>query len=168
MNVFTKVALVALSVSAFSCVAQADEGQMYVGIKAGSFMVDLDGADDPTPFGVQLGYDFGQNLSLEFEYNTGSADYSVLGTTVDMDVTTMAAYGTFRSEGKGYFLVKLGLIKEEIEASTSLISVSEDDTGLSYGFGGGIRLADKFALEAEYTIVEQDVDYLGLTARVLF
>jgi len=34
-----------------------------------------------------------------------------------------------------------------------------DDAGLSYGIGGGFKLGNKLALEAEYTIVEQDVNY---------
>ncbi len=168
MNIIKKAALVALSVSALSSVVQADEGQMYIGVKAGSFLVDLDGADDPEPFGVQLGYDFGQNLSLEFEYNTGSADYTGFGSTVDMDLTTMAIYATFRSEGQGYFLTKIGFLKEELELSNASASENIDDTGLSYGIGGGFKLGDQFALEAEYTIIEQDVDYFGLTGRVLF
>lgn len=149
--------------------AQAAEPHLYAGLKAGSFLVDLDGADDPMPFGIQLGYDFGRGLSAEFEYNTGSSDVNLGGGDVDMDVTTMAIYAAFRTPGKGYFLAKLGLISEEVELSaTGIGSISEDDTGMSYGVGGGYNFGDKFALEGEYTIIEEDIDYIGVTARFKF
>ena len=80
----------------------------------------------------------------------------------------MAIYGTFRSEGRAYFLAKAGLVKEEIEISGGGSSVSVDDTGMSYGIGGGFKLSDKIAIEAEYTLVEEDVSYVGATARFLF
>jgi opacity protein-like surface antigen len=148
--------------------AQAAEPHLYAGLKAGSFLVDMNGADDPMPFGLQLGYDFGRGLSAEFEYNTGSSDIKILGSDVDMDVTTMAIYAAFRTPGKGYFLAKLGLISEEVELSAAGNSISEDDTGMSYGLGGGYNFGEKFALEGEYTIIEEDVDYIGVTARFKF
>lgn len=148
--------------------SHAAEPHLYAGVKAGSFLVDVDNADDPKSFGFQLGYDFGRGLSVEIEYNSGSSDVEILGNTVDMDVTTKAIYAAFRTPGKGYFLAKIGIISEEVELSGAGVTVSEDDSGMSYGLGGGYNFGEKFALEAEYTIIEEDIDYVGINARFKF
>jgi len=166
MKFMKQAAVLALSLSTLSGVVHAGDEHFYAGIKAGAFMVDVQGVDDATPFGLQLGYDFGENVSVEFEYNTGEAD---LGEFAEMDITTMAIYATYRSEGNAYVLAKMGLLKEELEVSQfGHLSEDADESGLSYGLGGGFKLGNKLALEAEYTIVETDVSYLGVTARALF
>ena len=42
------------------------------------------------------------------------------------------------------------------------------DTGLSVGAGFGFNLGDVAQLEAEYTIIEQDVSYLSLGLNLRF
>jgi len=80
----------------------------------------------------------------------------------------MALYGTFRSQGAGYFLGKIGILKEDLEASVSGISIDADDTGLSYGFGAGYNFNKQIGVEAEYTIVEEDVSLIAATVRFMF
>jgi len=163
-NITLPTLAIALAITSAPSIADDNKGQAYAGLKFGSFQVDVEGVDNSTPIGFQLGYDLGDTLSFEVEYNKGSGDVDFGFAETEYDMTTMAIYATFRSKGKGYFLAKAGLIKEEIEIG----SISEDDTGLSYGFGGGFKLNDNIALEAEFTIVEEDANYIGATARFLF
>jgi opacity protein-like surface antigen len=163
---FCKKALV-LSASLMGSVAFADEaskeasnGGFYLGLKAGSLMIDVSGIDNATMLGFQAGYDMGNKWSLEFEYTAGEAEAG----SIDIDATNMAAYATFRSEGQGYFLGKVGLLKEELEGR----GFSESESGLSYGFGGGFNANKQFAIEAEYTIVEADASLIAVTGRMKF
>jgi len=161
MNFCKKVLI--LSVSLMSSVVFADETSQkgfYLGLKAGSLMIDVSGIDNATMIGFQAGYDMGNNLSVEFEYMSGETE---AGST-DIDATNTAVYATYRSAGQGYFLGKVGFLKEELDGG----GVSESDTGLSYGLGGGFNVNKKFAIEAEYTIVEEDADLFAVTARMKF
>jgi len=164
MNFFKK-ALV-LSMSLISSVSfaetQVHEGG-YVGLKAGMFMLDLSGVDDPTLIGFQGGYSFGNNWSIELEYGTGSTDVK----SVDIDVSSMGLYGIYRSEGQAYFLGKIGVAKNEIEISGGL-SGEADDTGLAYGLGGGYNFNQQFGIEAEYNIVDSDISVFAVTGRYMF
>ncbi len=136
------------------------------GIKFGSFQPGISGIDSGTGFGFQFGYNATESVAIEFEYMSSSLDYDILGESGDFDVTTMGIYGAYRSTGKGYFLGKLGLINEKLKASS--LNASESDSGLSLGIGGGFRASDSFSIEAEYTILEQDLNFIGLTGRFTF
>ena len=160
---FCKKALI-LSVSLMSSAAFADEASQegfYLGLKAGSLIIDVSGIDNATMLGFQAGYDMGNNWSVEFEYTAGEAE---AGST-DVDATNTAVYTTYRSAYvRGYFLGKVGFLKEELDGG----GVSESDTGLSYGLGSGFNVNKQFAIEAEYTIVEEDADLFAVTARMKF
>ena len=45
---------------------------------------------------------------------------------------------------------------------------SETETGLSYGFGGGYRATPELSFELDYTVVEEDTDWLLVSARYRF
>lgn len=149
---------------AHSETAQASESA-YLGAKFGVFNLDFPEATNPIPLGFQIGYHFNGGLSLELEYLSGDGDVEVSGTDVDVDVTTVGLYGTYRSEDPFYWLVKMGVLREEVEASVGRIALDADDTGLSLGGGAGYRFSQRVSVEAEYTIIEADVDYIGATLR---
>ncbi len=181
MNTLQK-ALIALSVgSLLSVSAQAAvnyAGQPYVGVKAGKFMVDADGLDDPTAYGIYAGYNFDPNFGAEVEY-VGSSDTDIdtgsSAVKAEYDLKTYGAYGTYRYQFPNtglYAKGKLGFAKAEINASASTVgysdSVSDSDSGVAGGIGLGYNFNPNMSIEAEYDYVAEDIALLTLGAHVKF
>ena len=107
-------------------------------------------------------------FSVEFEYLSTSLDVEVSTSTMSgsdsLDVDTMAIYGAYRSPGDFYFLGKIGVLSEDVSGPGE----SASDTGLSYGIGGGATINEMFSVEAEYTILEDDISFFGVTGRYHF
>lgn len=161
MSFLKKSILIAtLGLSSMGAIAAEDDAGFAAGLKFGKTLVDIEGADDGTTKGITLGYSFNGNWAVELDVMRG--DFEVDGDSGDLDWT--AIYGAYRSEGSVYFLAKIGAAREE----ASIYGESETDTGASYGIGGGFRVNDTFSLEAEYTIIESDVNFLGIGARFQF
>lgn len=132
----------------------------YFGFKGGPMMIDLGSADDPINAGFVFGSNRDAGLSFEGEVNVTIIDgeYSVFGSDFDVSIRTIAGYAAFRSEGDTYFKGKVGVLNEDVEIG----SISDDDTGGSYGLGVGWRQSNGSMIELEYTIIEDDVDFLSL------
>lgn len=169
-----KKALV-LSVSLLAMNAFAEtystEGKVYAGLKAGKFLVDVSGADDPLAYGFQVGYGLSNSVAAELSYLTGDGDLTDYGVG-ELDISSIAITAAFRTEGPLYLLAKVGLLHEKVKASGfgfyGYSSANESDTGLTLGLGGGYRVSKQFGLEAEYSIIESDVSFIGLSANVYF
>ena len=147
-------------------------GQPYVGVKVGQFDLDVDGADDPTAYGVYGGYNFDPNFGVEVEY-VGSDDADYYG--ADIDAKTYGAYGTYRYAFPNsglYAKGKVGIAKTELEASATFDgetrSKSADDTSLAGGIGLGYAVNQDFSVEAEYDIVGSDTDLMTIGAQLKF
>ena len=147
-------------------------GQPYVGVKVGQFDLDVDGADDPTAYGVYGGYNFDPNFGVEVEY-VGSDDADYYGG--DIDAKTYGAYGTYRYAFPNsglYAKGKVGIAKTELEASATVAGVtrseSVDDTSLAGGIGLGYAVNQDFSVEAEYDIVGSDTDLMTIGAQLKF
>ncbi len=166
-----------ISVSAQAAVNYA--GQPYVGIKAGKFMVDTDGLDDPTAYGVYAGYNFDSNFGAEVEY-VGSSDTDVdTGTNLvdaEYDLKTYGAYGTYRYQFPNtalYAKGKLGFAKVELDLSANDVlgnsaSDSDSDSGVAGGIGLGYNFNPNMSVEAEYDYVAEDVTLLTVGAHYKF
>lgn len=175
----TLLALVAgslMSVGAQAAVNYA--GQPYVGIKAGKFMVDADGLDDPTAYGIYAGYNFDPNFGAEVEY-VGSSDTDIdtgsSAVKAEYDLKTYGAYGTYRYQFPNtglYAKGKLGFAKAEINASASTVgysdSVSDSDSGIAGGIGLGYNFNPNMSVEAEYDYVAEDIALLTVGANFKF
>ncbi len=153
--------LVSAVVASTNVVAAEDGAGVYLGLKVGQFRSGISQLDDDTAVGFQVGYDFGNSFAIELEHNTGEMDLATYYTDVSFDVDTTALYAVFRSEGDFYFKGKVGVVREEISTSVYGSSISEDDSGGSYGIGGGYRNG-AVSIEAEYTWIEEDLDIFGL------
>lgn len=144
-------------------------GQPYVGAKVGQFDLDVDGADDPTAYGIYGGYNFDPNFGIEAEY-VGSDDADYRGG--DIDAKTYGAYGTYRYAFPNtglYAKGKLGVAKTEVEGTTALNSRYEsDDTSLAGGVGLGYSVNPDFSVEAEYDMLGNDTDLMTVGAQVKF
>lgn len=146
-------------------------GQPYVGAKVGQFDLDIDGADDPTAYGVYAGYNFDPNFGVEAEY-VGSDDADYRGG--DIDAKTYGAYGTYRYAFPNtglYAKGKLGVAKTEVEASNTTLGLSNgsrDDTNLAGGVGLGYSVNNDLSVEAEYDMLGNDADLMTVGAQLKF
>ena len=155
-------------------VAQADGA--YVGAKLGLVSVDASEFDNATNAGIVLGYDFVRSnatFSVEGELTTtlSDGDLSMPGAgKAEWDITTMAIYGVTKLQlsNSAYLKGKLGVLNEDVSVNTAFGSFSEDDTGMSFGFGLGFKIREMVSLEVEYTIIEDDVDFFSVGSNLSF
>ena len=158
-----KFLLVAGLAGASAVQAQVSNSGAFAGPVAGVMNVDIEG-DNPFNAGVRGGYIWNSGWGLEAELTgslaDGTAEYNYWGGSYDVDysITTLAAYGTYRSQGQLYFKGKLGYLKETVKFSDDGDSYSDSDTGLSAGLGFGFNMTPNANIELEYTVVEEDVD----------
>mgnify|MGYP000877290434 FL=1 len=148
-------------------------GQPYVGIKAGQFDLDVDGASNPTAYGVYGGYNFDPNFGIEAEY-VGSDDANYYNG--DIDAKTYGAYGTYRypfANTPVYAKGKLGVARTKIEGNSfsensTRRTVSKSDTSLAGGVGLGYAVNSDFNVEAEYDVSGSDADLWTVGAHLKF
>lgn len=150
----------------------ADSEGVYLGVKAGRLMLDLSSTgfetEDPNTFSITGGYQFANGFSAELEYIPQTeADFGINGVRLGtVEVQTVGVYAAYRikpSTGSAYFKLRGGLLNENVDAAVggAAGSYSTSDSGLSFGLGAGFNLTQNVMLEAEYTIIEQDVDFLS-------
>lgn len=151
-----------LSTSAF---ADTTPG-FYLGANAGTASIDTDGYDNTTMAGIKIGYEFENRFAIEFQTLSGESDYQSGSYSGDTDFDTLALYGVWRSGGDLFFKSKLGFLKEEVKitakSGANTVSAEADDSGLSFGLGVGYRITDQIIVEAEYTLIEADIDAFTL------
>lgn len=143
-------------------------GQPYVGVKVGKFDVDLDGADDPTAYGVYAGYNFDPRFGVEAEYvGSSDADFG----NGELDAKTYGLYGTYRHSFTNtglYGKAKLGVAKTELEATNGNFSASASDTGVAGGLGLGYNVSPNLGVEAEYDFIDSDTNLMTVGAHLKF
>ncbi len=143
---------------------QAKKAQPYIGGKLGLMMPDASGVDDAVNLGILVGMTLNEvqagSIAVEGELTTTVIDGDTGGG--DWDVTTLAGYGVFRSNGPLYFKGKAGLVYWDANFDFGPFSGSDDDINISFGVGGGYKISDKTALELEYTILDSDLDFLSI------
>lgn len=138
------------TLAGFTNSVMAGEGDISAGIKFGNLDPDL--GDSETALGVHFGYRATARISAELEIL--QAEFG------NNDVDTLGVYGTYRSAGNAYFLGKIGF--------ATIDGGGDDESGLSFGVGGGIATSGNIAIEAEYTVLDSDVSFFGLTAKLTF
>ncbi|MDP5211158.1 porin family protein [Microbulbifer sp. 2205BS26-8] len=149
---FKLKALGAAAVLVCSAAVQAEGA--YVGGTFGAMNVDAKYADkNPLNAGIRGGYTWNSGLGIEAEF-TGSASDGELDDGSDYSISTQALYATYRTQGDIYFKGRLGYLHEKVKAFREV-----SDDGFSAGIGAGFKLTENLSFEAEYTLVEQDVDY---------
>nr|WP_010131717.1 outer membrane beta-barrel protein [Microbulbifer agarilyticus] len=153
-----KQVLAALVLLGCAMGAQASEGS-YFGTVVGLMATDIRG-DSPFNAGARVGRTWSSGWGVEGEATTslskGSYDFDTFygSRTVDYSITTVALYGTYRSQGDIYFKGRLGVLNESVDFGGS----SASEAGLSLGLGAGFNVSESMNFEAEYTLVEEDVN----------
>lgn len=151
--------------------SQVFANDFYAGVKFAQVSVDYPGSG----FGTTTDSDVGTGLVLGRSLNGVDVELELMTASVDsdevsiesVDIDTIAVYAVYRSTGDMYFKGKAGFISESVTMKTIYGNRSADDSGLSYGIGGGYRFGN-LAVEAEYTIIEADVDALSLGLNYYF
>lgn len=159
-----------LVLTAFALQAStASANGFYLGAKTGNLNINVSEFEDDTAQGLVAGYEFASGVAVQAETLSGSADIDTFYGSYDGDFESTALYAVFRSMGETvYGFAKLGVLREEVKVDMFYYDVSETDTGASVGLGGGLRLGQHLLLEAEYTVIEQDVDFFGINAAIQF
>lgn len=173
MKHIVRIGAFVVGMCAFAGVHAADSA-FYAGVKVGQMLPDVQGLDNATNAGILIGYNFPKTdygtFAVEGEYTTtiSKGDAKALGLTGDWEVDTTSLYGVYRSAGDLYFKGKVGYLNEDIKVSIAGFSGAGTDSGGSLGIGGGWRFGDAGSIEAEYTIIEQDIDSLSLGVNMHF
>lgn len=148
-----KIVIVLLASSLISNIALA-EG--YFGAKVTQVDVDTPLYENAYNAGVIIGAEFGtlganNIVSLEGEFTTTviKGDVSIF----EWDMQTLGIYAALRTGKDAYLKAKAGIASWDLTLSSG---GSADDTGLSYGFGGGFKLSNGHTLEIEYSVIEGD------------
>lgn len=149
--------------------AAAQENPLYFGLKAGQMDLDASGFDNSSNFGLMLGYDLYRDangaLAVEAEYthDISKGDVNVSGVGGNWKIETLAGYGAYRTAGPVYLKAKAGYLREDISVSgISGNTVSGKDSGFSFGAGVGYHFNSKTGIELEYTVIEEDVNFLSI------
>lgn len=136
----------------------------YVGAKIAAMNPDDAGGmsfDSATNLGVVVGYEFmeayGLGAEAEFTTSVSDGEFTYMGVPGDWDVDTKALYLVSRLGQELYFKIKAGYLNEDVSATVLGQSVSGDDSGFSWGLGGGYLLTDNIAAEVEWTKIESDL-----------
>ncbi len=169
----------------------SQEPKPYFGIKGGIFLMDWSAGlyESPSniyPIGGLVGYTFPLDLenieiSLEGEFNYGIAggnwepltlNDTLMQVDAEYDLWTGAGYGVlrFNMSQKAYLKAKIGIVYANINAKYTFyyqtFDVGGDDTDLSLGVGLGFNLTDIIGIEAEFTIIESDINYASFGIKL--
>lgn len=150
-----------------------EENHWYAGAGIGFMTVTAGGfsSNDPINADVVAGYRLPaySNWSIEGTYTTTISDgelFKDIGFANEpgdhWDIRTWGVYGAFRTSGTGYFKARAGFAGDDITVATKAGEVSDKRASLSAGVGAGWDIG-KFTVEADYTYIEKDVAFIGLT-----
>lgn len=176
MKTHILISALCLAVCGTNAFAVESEG-VYLGVKAGRLMLDLSSTgfdtEDANTLSLIGGYQFANGFSAELEYIPQTeSDFGINGMRLGtVEVQTIGVYAAYRikpSTGSAYFKLRGGLLSENVDAIGGAGTYSTSDSGLSFGLGAGINLTPNVMLEAEYTLIEQDVDFLSVGLNFKF
>jgi len=169
-----------------SLMAQSEQtdasGNYYAGVQYVLATYDEDGMEEfkPTALGIRLGMHLNDNFSIEGRLATGMEDDSINDTLPppddDINVTLTAELDILSGVyGIGHLNVTealsvYGLIgytyaewtakgKATVSGGSVSASSSNDDAGLSVGFGAEFDMTENLALNLEYTQYLDESDY---------
>jgi len=147
----------------------------YVGAKAGWMDADVNGLDEAVNVGAVVGYTFaniseGVSWGIEGEATTTTSDgdVDIAGFNGDWDIDTQAIYGVLRLGNAFYGKLRLGYLWEDVSVSVAGASADGNDDGVSGGVGAGMHINEQFSVEAEYTYVEEDINFYSVGVNFSF
>ena len=168
--------LLVLIMLLYSGTAKAQETSLYLSLKGGWMMADPSKYGDAFNAGLLFGGLFFQDpssgsLAIEGEISRTLSDGRISSRPDrgDWEIDTIALYGVYRTPGKYYFKGKLGFLHEDVTfRHLNQRTINDDDTVFSLGLGVGWNIDDRTSLELDYTLIEDDVDFLGAAYTIYF
>jgi hypothetical protein len=161
MNRIIFIGLILLFNNAF-----ADAGDQYLIGKAGIMTIDANDADPLISLGAYYGYGITPDITAEAELNLGllGGDWDIGTDSGDYKVWTLAGYGVYRLPlGKvAYAKLKGGLMYESVTNNADSGKVDDTSFGITGGAGAGFILQNGMTLEAEATVIEQDIIFYSI------
>ena len=139
----------------------AQEGSKYAGLQYALVTYEEDGFDDvePTALVGRIGQFTSDNFAIEGRLGFGLQDDTIDVGPFDLDLEVNSLFGVYGvlqsspSNGISVYGI-LGFSRVELEATALGVSVSDDDTGLSYGFGLNLK-----GFNVEYMSYLDEDDY---------
>lgn len=156
-----------------TCGVAGAEG-FYAGARVGIMDVEVSDFDEATNAGILLGYEFPSGIPLrwgleaEFTTTVADGDFRLGGVSGDWDIDTQALYVVARAGERLYGKVRAGALREDVSAGAGGISVDDSDSGISAGLGIGWRATASIDLEAEFTMIEDDVNFFSAGINIGF
>jgi hypothetical protein len=132
-----------------TAMAQSTKGLMFGGT-AGFAKPHGSNNDTATIIGGRLGNQIQGNVSWEADVNLTLSDGELNGDN-DWNITSVAAYAVYRTDGDIHLKAKLGVAYWD--------DSFDNDTSLSAGIGIGFRMG-RGILDVEYTQINNYVDYI--------
>ena len=165
----------------------AEEGVAYMGAGYHMGTYDESGFDEYNPTGLKLkaGKYIAENVAIEghliFGIGSDEKTYnipgSIIGNPVELELEIKNAISVFvkgdmplSNTANIYGLLGFTKAKAEVTATGpgGSISGSDDDSGLSYGFGAEVGFGNNMYVSGEYVIYisESDYDYSGFNIGI--
>ena len=145
----------------------ASKGESYGGLQYALVTYDEDGFDEvePTALVGRYGHFVSDYVAIEGRIGFGLQDDTVDAGAFDIDIEVDSLYGVYgvfhtSSSSDTNFYGVLGFTRGELEGSAFGLTVSEDDSGLSYGFGVNIKW---FNIEYMHYLDDDDWDATAIS-----
>lgn len=108
--------------------------------------------------------------SYDYTYRTSLTTTAT--NTAEYTYTTLAGYGKYDYQLNDKFDIhaRAGLIYKSVSVSSDASGYTGGDSemGLSYGVGGAYAITDKISVTADYTVIDADIDHIGVGANYRF
>ena len=152
-------------------------GDTYGGIQYALSTYNEDGFDEvkPTALVGRFGKYINNNFAIEGRLGFGLQDDSInfLGIDVTLDIDTLIGvyglgYVNINDSSSVYGLI--GFTRAEATASALGISVSSDESGLSFGVGSDLGIGNNVSLNIEYIqyLNKSNFDFRSLGLGIIF
>ncbi len=154
-----------LSLASASVLAENVASGFYVGLKTGA-MIPEHRENNFNSLGFLAGYNFDYGLSAEYEQTHANPNIYTDGDKIEAHYKTQTAYGVWRSGDVFYGKVKAGVshIYEDAKIAGQGNRESQSGNRFSTGVGAGVRIGDHAMVEAEYTVLDQNMGYASIAA----
>lgn len=149
-------------------------GGLYLGPSVGIMDVNVSGFDEATNAGFLLGYDFFNkelfHVSAEAELTTtvSDGDLKVAGQKGNWDIDTRGVFLAARVGETLYIKVRYGAVWSDISAKAAGFSVSNSDSSISWGGALGWNFNQQWAVQADGTRIDSDINYWNLGVNYRF
>jgi len=166
--------LVIISVIALGSIsANAENAYVGLGYHLGTYDESGFPKLNPNAIKLEVGKYVAQNVAIEGHllFGAGSDTITYLGVDVDLKLKNAISVfikGDLPMSDTANLYGLLGFTKGKLEASVLGTTFSEDDSGLSYGFGAEVGLGNDLYMSGEYIlyISESDYDYTGFNIGI--